>query len=194
MNARTLAGAAFAATVVAVLTQCGTAAGARVRGDAAVGEAAFATVYSVLQHPRCKNCHPVGRVPLQGDLSRTHAQNVQGGDDGKGVFAMRCATCHHVANAPGAHLPPGAPNWHLPATAMPLVFEGRTPAQLAKQLADPRTNGNKTMDQLLHHVAEDPLVLWGWAPGDGRTPVPVPHADFVAAFRTWIEHGCPVPE
>ena len=174
-----------------VCTQCGTTS-----VDAAAYERsnnAFATVYRVLQHPRCLNCHPAGTVPLQGDDSRLHGQNVQSGPDGKGLYALRCANCHLDRNSPGANLPPGAPGWHLPHPRMPLVFEGRSAAQLAQQLADPAHNGNRTPADLLHHVTEDPLVLWGWAPGDGRTPVPVPHAEFVGAMRTWIEGGCQVP-
>lgn len=185
-------GAACAAAAVVTFGQCGTTrAGA---ADAAGGRDAFAVVYEVLQHPRCKNCHPVGSVPLQGDKSHPHGQNVMGGPDGKGVFAMRCANCHLGTNTPGANMPPGAPGWHLPARDMPLVFEGRSPAQLARQLADPAQNGGKTMQQLLHHVTADPLVLWGWNPGDGRTPVPVPHATFVAKVQQWIDAGCPIPE
>jgi hypothetical protein len=181
-----------AALAAVVGVQC--AAPAPSAAQIADGERAFATVYRVLQHPRCKNCHPIGRVPLQGDAGRPHAQNVLGGDDGKGVFAMKCATCHFEHNGVGAHTPPGAPNWHLPAAGMPLVFEGRTAAELAAQLRDPARNGGKTVEQLFHHVAEDPLVLWGWNPGEGRAPVDVPHADVVAAMRTWIDAGCPVPQ
>ena len=98
-----------------------------------------------------------------------------------------------TTNTPGANMPPGAPGWHLPARDMPLVFEGRSPAQLAQQLADPAQNGGKTMQQLLHHVTADPLVLWGWHPGDGRAPVSVPHATFVAKMQQWIDAGCPIP-
>jgi hypothetical protein len=46
----------------------------------------------------------------------------------------------------------------------------------------------------LHHVAEDALVKWGWAPGEGRTSVPIPHAEFDAAMRAWVEGGCDCPE
>ncbi len=40
---------------------------------------------------------------------------------------------------------------------------------------------------------QDKLVLWGWQPGAGRDPVPVPHAEFVAKFRTWAAAGGPCP-
>jgi len=186
----------FAAIAALSFAQCGTTgAGARSTSPEAqrAGLEAFATVYGVLQHPRCLNCHPAGRQPLQGEDSHRHGQNVQGGEDGKGLFAMKCVNCHRDTNTPGANMPPGAPNWHLPEQRMPLVFQGRTPAQLAQQLADPAQNGEKSMDELLRHVAEDALVGWGWAPGDGRAPVPVPRATFVAAMKTWIDAGCPTP-
>ena len=151
-------------------------------------------VYGVLQHPRCLNCHPAGDAPLQGDDSVPHSQNVQRGPDGQGLFAMRCATCHQTANAPGPHLPPGAPNWHLPHPGMPLVFEGKSSGELCRQLRDPAQNGGKSPEQLLEHMAGDPLVLWGWDPGAGRTPVPMPQAAFAQAVRAWVEGGCECPD
>jgi hypothetical protein len=42
-------------------------------------------------------------------------------------------------------------------------------------------------------VEEDPLVLYGWSPGDGRGPVSVGHDDFVEAFETWVQAGMPRP-
>ena len=51
--------------------------------------------------------------------------------------------------------------------------------------------GNKTPEQLVKHVAEDGLVLWGWQPGGQRTPVSVPHAQFVGAFKAWVSGGMP---
>ena len=38
-----------------------------------------------------------------------------------------------------------------------------------------------------------PLVLWGWNPGGERTPVHVPHDEFVAKFRQWADAGGPCP-
>jgi hypothetical protein len=107
---------------------------------------------------------------------------------------MKCSTCHQTQNTSGNHLPPGAPQWHLPKPEMPLVFEGKTSAELCRQLKDPKQNGGKTVEQLYHHVADDALVQWGWNPGDGRTPVPTPHEELVRAMRTWIDNGCGCPE
>jgi hypothetical protein len=181
------------------------AAGAIVAWDAPVaaskpttteGLAAFETVQKVLQHPRCQNCHPVGDAPLQFDEGAPHAMNVLRGAEGKGTPGLPCATCHSSENPPasyGAHVPPGAPNWHLPPPSQKMVFKDLSAADLCAQLKDPTKTGGKDLAALLKHVTEDKLVLWGWNPGVGRNPVSVPHAEFVAAFKTWIDAGAPCP-
>jgi hypothetical protein len=162
--------------------------------DLSEGQEAFLAAYKVFMHPRCMNCHPVGDVPLQGDDSHLHTQNVKRGPEGKGKYALKCANCHQLANLPGNNMPPGNPNWHLPPPEMRMVFQGKTPRELALQMQDPKLNGGKTLDQILHHVSEDKLVLGGWNPGDGRTKPPLTHAEFVQKMRTWIENGAPAPK
>lgn len=149
----------------------------------------FETVARVLLSPRCRNCHPAGDRPLQGDEGRPHDMEV-----GRAAVALglECGSCHFAGALAGPGMPPGAPNWHLPPPGS-MVFEGRTPAQLCAQLKDPRETNGKSLAEVLHHVEEDPLVRWGWSPGEGRTPPPVPHEDFVAAFRAWMEAGAPCP-
>jgi hypothetical protein len=164
--------------------------------DAASGRAAFETVRKVFQHPRCQNCHIPGDAPLQFDDSRTHAMNVKRGPDGQGAPGLPCATCHASQNPPasfGANMPPGAPNWHLPAARNPMVFIRLTPAQLCATIKDPKATGGKDLGAMLDHVAGDKLVAWGWEPGLGRAAVPVPRAELVAAFRTWMDAGAPCP-
>ncbi|MCE9593984.1 MAG: hypothetical protein K8S98_07320 [Planctomycetes bacterium] len=187
-------GAAVLAVVV-VAVQCNATtkwAGADARS--AEARVAWQTVYKVLQHPRCVNCHPAGDAPLQGDDSHVHAQNVQRGADGNGLFAMKCAACHQKSNLAGAHLPPGAPNWRLPRADEPLVFEGRTSSELCRQLRDPKHNGKRTPAQLLEHMANDPLVGWGWHPGVGRERVSIPRDELVRAMKAWIDGGCDCPD
>src|SRR5262245_51198002 len=162
--------------------------------DDAGARAAFLEAYKVFMHPRCLNCHPTGDVPLQGDDSHLHSPTVKRGPDGKGKFALKCANCHQEANLPGENMPPGNPNWHLPPPEMRMVFEGKTPRELAEQLKDPKKNGGKTLEQILHHVTEDKLVLAGWDPGDGRTKPPLTHAEFAKKMREWVEKGAAVPE
>jgi mono/diheme cytochrome c family protein len=173
-------------------------AGAAAQSKPTPAEAAqaFATVQKVLQHPRCQNCHIPGDAPLQFDEGRTHAQNVKRGADGKGVAGMNCATCHTAANAPAAYgdvAPPGAPNWHLPPEKTKMVFKDLSGAELCGVLKNKASNGNRDLAALVEHVSHDKLVLWGWAPGGRRAPVPVSHADFVAQFKIWVAAGAPCP-
>ena len=162
--------------------------------DEAGARAAFLDVYKVLMHPRCMNCHPSGDMPLQGDDSHAHFQNVKRSEDGKGKYALKCANCHQETNLPGENMPPGNPTWQLPRKNMPLVFQGKSPRELADQLKDSKRNGDKTLEQLLEHVTHDKLVLWGWEPGDGRTKPPLSHAEFAKKFREWVEKGAASPE
>ena len=156
----------------------------------------FDTVRAVFQHPRCQNCHIPGDAPLQFDAGVAHAQDVQRGADGTGTPGLPCASCHGESNPPasyGAGMPPGAPHWQLPPADRKMVFIGLSPAALCETIKDPARNGGRDFDALKHHVAEDKLVLWGWAPGEGRAPVGVPHAEFVAAFDAWADAGGPCP-
>lgn len=160
--------------------------------DSIASLAAYKVVYKVLMSPRCMNCHPAGDVPLQGDDSHLHTMSPQRGKDGKGLYAMKCSNCHQPQNTPGLHTPPGNPKWQLPPADMKMVFEGRTPSQLAKQILDPEHNGHKDMKHLLEH-ADDTLVLSAWHPGEGRTLPPVSHAAFKKAWTTWLTKGAVVP-
>ena len=87
------------------------------------------------------------------------------------------------AHAPGAPQAaaegglPAAPRWHLPGSRVADGFPGQIPRQLCRQLKDPRQNGGLTPDRFLHHVTTDPLVLWAWDPGEGRTSPPLSHGN-----------------
>lgn len=174
-------------------TAASSAAAAPAPGDPS---AAFEVVRRVLQSPRCMNCHPAGDAPLQGDDSHVHPMHVVRGERGDGIPGLRCSTCHGVANPPdsyGPHLPPGVEDgWSLPPPEMKMVFEGRTPRELCEQIKDQERNGGRDLAGVLEHLST-PLVLWGWTPGFGRAPVPVPHADFIAAFKAWADSGAPCP-
>lgn len=154
---------------------------------------AFMSVYKVLMSPRCMNCHPVGNAPLQGDDNHIHIMNVKRGVDGHGIYSMRCSNCHQAQNVPGLHMPPGNPKWALPPANMRMVFQGRTPRELALQLLDPKQNGGRTKAQLIDHMANDDLVGWGWHPGDGRTLPPLTRTAFAAQVRLWIAKGAYAP-
>jgi hypothetical protein len=179
---------------IAMLLACSLRAQTSTKPDAAASRAAFLQVYRVLTSPRCQNCHPAGDAPLQGDDSHVHLQNVRRGADGHGVTAMRCGTCHQTVNLAGEHMPPGNPKWALPAPEHKMVFVGRSPAELCRQIQDPTQNGGRSLEKLIDHVANDDLVGWGWNPGDGRTLPPLSRPDTVAQMKIWIAGGAACPE
>src|SRR5215831_6765682 len=171
--------------------------------DDAAARAAFMVAYQVFMHPRCVNCHPAGDSPLRGEDSQPHTGlRLRRGPDGQGVFTLKCTNCHQSQNQVGPHMPPGAPNvlaggaldsttprWHLPSAKTPMIFQGRSAAQLCRQLEDPSQNGGLTAEHLIHHVSTDPLVLWAWNPGEGRTRPPLRHDEFVASVKAWLDNG-----
>jgi hypothetical protein len=162
--------------------------------DATASAKAFLEVHKVFTSPRCQNCHPAGDAPLQGDDSHVHIQDVKRGKDGHGVSAMRCQTCHQTTNLAGDHMPPGNPKWSLPSPEHKMVFVGRSPAELCRQLKDPKQTGGRSLQQLLQHVADDELVGWGWNPGDGRALPPLSRPDTVAQMKIWIDGGAACPQ
>jgi hypothetical protein len=152
--------------------------------------ALFQEVGKVITHARCMNCHPAGDRPSQGDDRHPHMPLVVRGVDNFGAIGMRCTTCHGPANFdPGGV--PGNPVWHLAPIEMAWV--GKSLGQICEQIKDPNRNGGKSMEDLLHHMAEDSLVGWGWNPGVGREPAPGTQKEFGALFKAWIDTGAACP-
>ncbi len=164
--------------------------------DRARAFAAFSTVQQVLQHPRCQNCHIPGDAPLQFDAGIPHAMAVARGPAGHGAPGLPCATCHGESNPPasyGPHAPPGAPHWGLPSPEHKMAWIGLSPGALCETIKDKQRNGGRDFAALITHVSGDKLVLWGWNPGGERSPVSVPHDEFVARFKEWAAAGGPCP-
>jgi hypothetical protein len=155
--------------------------------------AAFEAMVPVLRHPRCMNCHSRGDFPRQGDDNHPHIMDIRRGPDGHGVNAVKCSTCHQDHNLAGLHMPPGAHDWGLPPPSMPMIWEGLSDHQLCELLKDPAQNGRRSINQIVDHM-HTPLVLWGWAPGEGRTPIPTSQSNFLASVDQWARNGgaCPV--
>jgi hypothetical protein len=153
----------------------------------------FVAFVPVLRSPRCMNCHSKGNFPRQGDDGHPHTMNIRRGPTGSGVTSVKCSTCHQDHNLDGAHLPPGAPGWRLPPPGMPMIWQGLTDAQLCESIKDPKQNRNRNIHELVEHLTEDKLVMWGWNPGEGRTPVPIPHEEFSAKVKQWQAAGAPCP-
>ena len=158
-------------------------------------KAAFLKAYTVFMHPRCMNCHPSGDVPLQGDDSHMHLQGVKRGKDGKGLYAMKCKNCHQDANLVGANLPPGMPDWQLPPADRKMVFEGKTPRQLAQQFKDNNFTGFKNLNvEMMKHVEKADLVINSFVPLEGKAKIPMSHKEFVGYVKEWLDKGAAVPD
>lgn len=170
------------------------AAFASIDDDEARAAALFTEISTVLQHPRCANCHPVTDQPLQGDAMNPHMPPVTRGPGGMGVAGMECSTCHSTENVSFTSMPgsiPGAEGWHLAPLSMGWV--DLSPAELCAQIKDPDKNGGKSLDDLIEHNSEDHLVAWGWHPGEGREPAPGDQQTFGALTRAWVNAGAHCP-
>ena len=153
--------------------------------------ALFGPIASVLTHPRCINCHQADS-PRQTDAKILHQPLVVRGADGHGAPTQPCQTCHQTTNSGAGGFVPGAAGWSLAPLSM--LWEGRTSAQICEQIKDPARNGGRhSGEEVIEHMKLDPMVLWAWSPGGGRTPPPLSHERFVEAAEIWARAGMPCP-
>ena len=158
--------------------------------------ALFEEAAKVITHPRCMNCHPAGDRPAQGDNRHPHMPPAMRGDGGVGVAGMQCISCHGQENysltGTAIRSMPGNPAWALAPIEM--AWQGKTVPQICAQLKDKKRNGDRDLKAIHEHMAKDPLVGWGWSPGDGRAPAPGTQDQFGEIIQAWIDTGaeCPV--
>jgi len=163
---------------------------AGISDTAARSAALFTELGKVLTSPRCVNCHPAGDRPRQGEQGRLHQPPVQRGADGHGLPAMRCVICHQQANFDPAGVP-GNPEWQLAPREM--AWEGKTLAEICAQIKDPARNGGRPLEALVHHIGDDSLVGWAWAPGFSRQPAPGTQKLAGALVEAWVKTGAACP-
>ena len=148
----------------------------------------FDPIASVVMHPRCINCHQ-DESPRQTDARIVHRPLVVRGKDGHGAPTLPCQSCHQATNTADGFVP-GVATWHLAPLSM--LWEGRSKQQICEQMKDPaRNGGRRTGKEIIEHMKVDPLVLWAWTPGAGRTPPPLSHEKFVEALDAWVRAGMP---
>ncbi len=154
---------------------------------------AFNKMMKVLTHKRCINCHPSDNVPKQGEDSHPHRFGITRVNAQE---ATNCNTCHQASNNDFSGVP-GAPEWALAPHSM--RWEGLTPIEIAKSMMNRENNGNRSPEEIMHHLTEHELVLWAWEPGvdaagNPREIPPVPKEEYIAAVKKWIELGALIPE
>ncbi len=167
----------------------GPSAFAGITDDRARAQALFSELAKVLTHPRCVNCHPQDERPLQGDDGRLHEPYVIRGQGGLGAPGLFCTTCHGQENF--LHVP-GNAKWLLAPEEMAWV--GRSAAEICAQLKDKGRNGDRDLEAVHQHLAEDALVAYGWAPPPHPEAAPGNQATTAALFRAWIDAGAACPD
>jgi mono/diheme cytochrome c family protein len=165
---------------------------------AAKSAALFVHIATVLQSPRCMNCHTdtAHPFPRQGDDRHRHLFNVQRGPDGLGAPGLHCSTCHQPTNNVASGVP-GAAGWRLAPLSM--AWEGLSVAQICRELVDRTRNGGRDAAALADHFAHETLVNWAWSPGvdhNGRprTPPPLSHDEFNRLVEGWLAAGMACPQ
>ncbi len=156
----------------------------------------FDKITAVLTHKRCLNCHPSGDRPRQGEDSHIHYFNVQRGLDNHGMPALKCSTCHQEENNLNSGVP-GAPHWGLAPSSM--AWEGLSGPEIVRSILDPKKNGGRSLEEIVHHLTEDALVLWAWEPGldaagNRREAPPVSKEEWIQAVKEWADAGATIPE
>ncbi len=160
--------------------------------EPAESELAFNTMMEAITHQRCLNCHPTDNVPKQGEARNPHRFEITRANV---EAATNCQTCHQASNNSFSGVP-GAPHWSLAPQSM--GWEGLSKIEIAKIMMDPATNGNRSREDILHHLTEDELVLWAWEPGidaagNPRETPPVSKEAYIAAVKKWIALGAQIP-
>lgn len=155
----------------------------------------FNRMMSVLTHQRCVNCHPNDGVPKQGEDSHPHNFGVNGKQDLHGFEATKCTTCHQTENNAYSGVP-GAPEWSLAPAKM--YWEGLTPEEIAASMLDPKRNGGRSKEDVMHHLTEHELVLWAWEPGvdaqgNQRETPPLSKDEYIKVVKQWFKDGAVIP-
>ncbi len=97
--------------------------------------------------------------------ARLHQPPVERGTDGHGL-RVRCG-------APAATRTEISSLAACPATRNGIWrrakwrWEGKTLGQICNQIKDRQRNGNRSLDDIVHHIGTDTLVGWAWTPVAG---------------------------
>ena len=161
---------------------------AAIADSTARAQAIFVEITRVLHHPRCLNCHTLTDRPFQGEDGHAHIPRVTRGESGFGVPGMYCNSCHRPANYHGM---PGNPTWVMAPASM--GWTGFSAAEICLQLKDRSRNGDRSLEDIHHHVMEDHLLAYSWNPPAHLESAPGSRDSLGALFRAWIDAGAACP-
>ena len=144
---------------------------ARIKNKEQRAVALFEEAGKVIASPRCMNCHPATDRPTQKRLDA--AAPAAGGARRRRPRCRRRTRLRHLPSRRQLRSGPGARairngRWRR----IEMAWQGKSLGQICVQIKDRARNGDMDMAELVHHMAEDELVGWGWKPGAGRTPAP----------------------
>ncbi len=75
-----------------------------------------------------------------------------------------------------------------------MAWEGKTLGAICEQIKDPKRNGNRSLEEIIHHMSTDTLVGWAWSPGFGRRPAPGTQKEAGALVEAWVKTGAHCPK
>ena len=134
------------------------------QADKAEGEKLYMEIHRVLDAsalPQLPSRRAIRRS--RATSARLHVPPITRGPKDHGPPGLQCAACHQTKNyrrerrSGRAQLAPRA--------ALAGVGRQDARASSAASLLDRRTNGNKSLAEIVKHLTEDELVAWGWDPG-----------------------------
>jgi hypothetical protein len=74
-----------------------------------------------------------------------------------------------------------------------MAWQNKTLGEICEQIKEPARNGGRSLDDVVHHIGEDTLVGWAWAPGSGRQPAPGTQKKAGALAEAWVKTGAVCP-
>ena len=135
---------------------------------------------------------PRRRSSAPGRAGRLHQPPVERGADGFGSVSDA------LPDLPSAGEFRSRPDARPPGMAPRSLRDGagranRSARSASRSRTRPR-NGGRSLADLIHHIGEDTLVGWAWAPGFGREPAPGTQKQAGALVEAWANSGAACPD
>jgi hypothetical protein len=74
-----------------------------------------------------------------------------------------------------------------------MIWQGFTDSQICQSIKYPKQNKNRNIEQLVEHLTEDKLVMWGLNPLRGPNSHLHSHDEFASKVKARQAAGAPCP-